>query len=257
MRKDILFDQGHHRTTVSSIEGRLSTRWSPSESRASASPRLLVSKGSPGTPSLAGSRKPLPPVVASAIEGSPDSAWRSSRRTRFAPCQAAKRIRRGSSSRWRSGLVSGPRPSSDVEATGITSRALTPAPPSSSGWIAKGTRSHFPLRLASTNICSSHPMGAVSPAAFATRRTTSGSGMTRLTSIRGPTNIRPGRRMGFESRTPPASHSMCSRKRPMARVAPNDSPRVRTFNIRRPSRPTSLAGYRHRQGPREYHQRGK
>ncbi len=120
-------------TTVCSIEELLSTRSSLSESRVSAFPRLPGSRGLPGTPPPAGSRRRRTLAAVSTVHESVDSASMSSRPMRFAPSSAARHRQPGSSSPSKSRLDSGPPPSSDVEATG------TPLPSCAmlrTGWIS-------------------------------------------------------------------------------------------------------------------------
>ena len=104
-------------TTVSSIGELRSMRSWRSELRASAFPRLLGSKGLPGTPSPAGSRRQPKCVVVSTVKRSLESLWKSFKRMRSTRSSAARAAQRASSRRSKSGPVSGLRPSSDVEAT--------------------------------------------------------------------------------------------------------------------------------------------
>ena len=79
-------------TTVSNIEELLSMWSSLSESRVSAfPPRFPGSKGLPGTPSPAGSRRQPKCVVDSITEGSPASLPKSFKPTRFARSRAIRR----------------------------------------------------------------------------------------------------------------------------------------------------------------------
>ena len=103
-------------------------------SRVSAFPRLLGSRGLPGTPSCAGSRRRRTIAAVSTADESVNSASRSSKPTRFAPSPAARTDRRGFSRRSKFGLVSRHRPSSGDEAIETHSPSCAT---SLTGWISR------------------------------------------------------------------------------------------------------------------------